>query len=408
MNTHDSESGDLRLAPGVLAALKDGLDEVSREAVGSIIAEVPGYSSALAGSMGKNIRDAVTLALGAFLDLVSRSGGSRAGTPMEPALAGAYDLGRGEARSGRSMDALLAAYRVGARVSWRGLSARAVAAGQPAGDVARFAEMVFAYIDQLSAASVAGHTDELETTGRVRQRRLERVAELLLTGARGDTVLAAVERAGWPLPETITVVLLPAAAARGALDLLPSGTIATGDSDDGDRAVLLVPDASRPALLRVLAGRRAVIGPTRAWHQAAMSHQRAERSRAAGFPGDPVDTDDHLVSLVLTADPDALADLRASALAPLDGLRASTREKLEETLRAWLLHQGRRDDVAASLFVHPQTVRYRMGQLRDAFGERLQDPDVVLGLAVALGVAPASSSSGPGTRAATTATKERR
>ena len=38
-----------------------------------------------------------------------------------------------------------------------------------------FAELVFAYIDELSAASVAGHTDETETTGRVRQRLLERV-----------------------------------------------------------------------------------------------------------------------------------------------------------------------------------------------------------------------------------------
>ena len=34
--------------------------------------------------------------------------------------------------------------------------------------------------------------------------------------------------------------------------------------------------------------------------------------------------------------------------------------------------------------VHPQTVRYRMTQLRDLFGERLQDPDAVLELVIAL------------------------
>ena len=55
-------------------------------------------------------------------------------------------------------------------------------------------------------------------------------------------------------------------------------------------------------------------------------------------------------------------------------LRPATAEKLAETLRAWLLHQGRRDDVAAALFVHPQTVRYRMGQLRELYGDRLDDP----------------------------------
>ena len=52
--------------------------------------------------------------------------------------------------------------------------------------LAAFAELVFAYIDELSAASVAGHTDELATSGRVRQRYLERLARHLLRGAPAD------------------------------------------------------------------------------------------------------------------------------------------------------------------------------------------------------------------------------
>ena len=61
-------------------------------------------------------------------------------------------------------------------------------------------------------------------------------------------------------------------------------------------------------------------------------------------------------------------------------------QKLTETLRSWLLHHGRREAVAAELFVHPQTVRYRMGQLREVFGDRLEDPDTILELTIALGV----------------------
>ena len=57
-----------------------------------------------------------------------------------------------------------------------------------------------------------------------------------------------------------------------------------------------------------------------------------------------------------------------------------------ETLRAWLLHHGRREQIAAALFVHPQTVRYRMGQLRELYGKRLEDPRTVLELTIALGV----------------------
>ena len=87
---------------------------------------------------------------------------------------------------------------------------------------------------------------------------------------------------------------------------------------------------------------------------------------------------------MLSADPDALADLRSRTLAPLDALKPTAREKLRDTLRAWLLHHGRRDEVAAALFVHPQTVRYRMGQLRELYGDRLEDPQFVLDATLAL------------------------
>src|SRR5690606_14116925 len=97
------------------------------------------------------------------------------------------------------------------------------------------------------------------------------------------------------------------------------------------------------------------------------------------------DVKDHLVPLVLTADRDALDALRARVLAPMDGLRPSTVDKLTETLRAWLLHQGRRDDIATALFVHPQTVRYSVGRLRELYGDRLGDPQFVLEATLALG-----------------------
>ncbi|MGN0062717.1 MAG: helix-turn-helix domain-containing protein, partial [Nocardioides sp.] len=98
-----------------------------------------------------------------------------------------------------------------------------------------------------------------------------------------------------------------------------------------------------------------------------------------------VDTDEHLAPLVLEADPRARADLRARVLAPLADLRPSAADKLVETLRAWVLHQGRREAMAEALYVHPQTVRYRVGQLREVYGEQLDDPAFVLAATVALG-----------------------
>jgi DNA-binding PucR family transcriptional regulator len=52
----------------------------------------------------------------------------------------------------------------------------------------------------------------------------------------------------------------------------------------------------------------------------------------------------------------------------------------------WLDRQGRIDETARALDVHPQTVRYRLGQLRDAFGTALDDADTRFELAVALRV----------------------
>jgi hypothetical protein len=391
----------LALDPRVVAALRAALPSVAEKTVAAVTAEVPGYAGALTGQMGVNIELAVQTALGAFLQLAEQAVGSDPSTPLQPAVEGAYALGRGEARSGRAMDALLAAYRVGARVSWRELSATAVAGGLPAPTVAQFAELVFAYIDQLSAASVAGHTDELATTGRVRQRYLELLGQDLLQGATVETLLSRAERADWDPPDVLTAVLLPSAQVRGALAALdPRTLVVSGDLvglDNGATAVLLVASgaagsrgAGRAQLLRVLAGRAAVVGPARPWTAAAASYRRAVRARELAVPDgtDVVDTDEHLAGLVLGADPEALADLRARVLAPLSGLRAGTAERLAETLRSWLLHQGRREEVAADLVVHPQTVRYRMTQLRELYGERLTDPETVLELTVALAVLP--------------------
>jgi hypothetical protein len=372
-------------APAV-AQMRSELPEVADHVVAAVIGEVPSYTDAFSGPMGETIRNAVQLALGGFLSLVDgrRGGGPR--TPTAPAVEGAYQLGRGEARSGRSTEALLAAYRIGARVSWREMSMTAVRNGVDAEDLVPFAELVFAYIDELSAASVAGHTDELATTGRVRQRLLERVGHALLGGASEQGVLEAAERAGWEPPTTLTAVLVPEAQVRPVLADLSARTLHLPDPPDLDEgALLLVPDAGsrrRAGLLRALAGRGAVAGPARPWLQARASYDRARRARSAGLG---TDTEAHLPRLVLTADPEALADLRALTLAPMEGLRPATAEKLAETLRAWLLYQGRREEVARALFVHPQTVRYRMGQLRELFGHRLDDPEHVLALVIALG-----------------------
>lgn len=383
----------VHLTESTITDLRESVPVIADRTVAAITADVPSYAHALSGPMGETIRATVQEALGGFISLAARGRAGAAQTPTAPAVEGAYQLGRGEARSGRSVDALLSAYRIGARVSWHEMSSTAVHNGIEADTLGRFAGLVFAYIDELSASSVAGHNDELANTGRVRERLLEQVADHLLDGSASELVETAAERAGWPVPKTLTAVVVPESQVRAvetaiAGESLQSTETLPVESCEG-MVLLLVPDVhgrGRSALLGALLGVDAVAGPARPWLQVRSSYERALRVRALGLGAD---SEEHLAELVLMADESALRDLRSRALAPLSGLSATSADKLTETLRSWLLHHGRRDAVAAELFVHAQTVRYRMGQLRQLFGERLEDPRAILELTIALGLAPA-------------------
>jgi hypothetical protein len=381
----------------VVAALQAVLPAVAEQTVAAVTVEVPSYADAFSGRMGQRIEGAVQMALAAFLQLAARPQDADPGLTLSRALEGAYELGRGEARQGRSIDALLSAFRVGARVAWRELSETAVDRGVPPLMIARFAELVFEFIDELSAASVSGHSEELASSDRERRRHLDRLGQDLLNGVPAEMLRVSAERAEWSPPDSLTAVLLPSAQTQGLVSRFGQSTLQlSGDLpgiDSSESVVaLLIPDMhgpNRSRLLRELRDRRAVVGPSRAWTQAQSSYHRVLQARELHLGGDgigPVDTETHLVALVLGADREAADDLRRQVLAPLDQLRPNTAEKLAETLRSWLLHQGQRDAVAADLFIHAQTVRYRMTQLRELFGESLNDPQTVLELIVALSI----------------------
>lgn len=391
-----AQAAELALDGETAAALRTYLPEVSETVVAAIINEVPAYSQPFQGRMGRVIEQAVHTSLDSFLDAAARDAPPQDGeeTAIGVGVQAARDLGRVEARAGRPVDALLSAYRVGARVSWREISRLAVARGVDSGTLGRFAEVVFTYIDELSAASVAGHNAETQSSERARMVHLDRLVRALLAGASEPELVDAAETARWTPPRTLTAVLvrddrlLNTAAMLDPRTLtlaedLPTGAITPPDGI----ALLLVPDvggAARATLLEVLAGREAVVGPARPWQRARRSYARALRGWALPRTEDVLDTDRHLPQIVLAADRSAMADLREATLAPFAELPEATAERLSETLRAWLLLQGRRELVAEALHVHPQTVRYRMGQIRELFGERLQDPDEVLAILIAL------------------------
>jgi PucR C-terminal helix-turn-helix domain len=380
------------LDPAIAAALRAQLPAVAGRTVAAVVAEVPDYAGPLRGELGANITRAVELALATFLRLAEEPPAAQPSGRMVPALEAAYALGRGEARSGRTMNALLSAYRVGARVSWEQWGAVAIDAGLRPDRIVPFAALVFAYIDQLSAASVSGHSDELATSGRVREQYLERLTVALVTGAPADELERRAERAEWETPQTLTCLIGVAAHSSAIRSQLHPATLSiAADAVDApavpDATIHLIPDLGghRLVTLQGLSSRARVLGPERPWTDAVSSYRRAMRALLLYGAGPAViDTDERLAELVIAADPDARDDLRARALRPLADLKPDVADRLAQTLLSWLLHQGRRDDVANDLHVHPQTVRYRMGQIRELFGDQLRDPRTVRDLVVAL------------------------
>ena len=87
---------------------------------------MPEYARPLEGSFGRGIRTGVEEALRQFVALIRDPEGGR-GFGREVYV----ELGRGESRQGRTLDSLQAAYRVGARVAWRRISAAARAPASP-------------------------------------------------------------------------------------------------------------------------------------------------------------------------------------------------------------------------------------------------------------------------------------
>ncbi len=368
------------LGDAVRAALPDVVDEV----IARIPSEVPSYARPLEGRFGEGVRLGVEVALGRFLDLPGTDSPALAQEDRAVYLA----LGRGELLQGRSLEALLAAYRVGARVAFRRFAD--LAGHLDPALLMPLAESVFAYIDELSAVSAEGYATEQSRRAGESDRRRGELLDLLLSGtADGPSVTAAAAAAGWSVPEELVAVVVEEELAGGLRTRLgPDALVAPY----GGEVVALVPAppraAAREALRSALVGWRAGVGPARPWAGAPASLRVAQQAASLLARGvvttEPVFADEHLGSLVVHRDAELLAALAHARLAPLEQLRESSRERFAETLLAWLQHRGERQHVAAALHVHPQTVGYRLGRLREMFGPALDDPQGRFELELAL------------------------
>lgn len=382
------------LPPELAELLAPAVPAVVEQIIQTVPDQIPAYRMART----ERFSDVLFMGVqGALEQLLSLPGTSDPGLDEESRQLVAA-LGAGEFRQGRSMDALLAAYRTSARITFRGLSEACAEQGMAMDVVVDLGETILAYIDELSAVSVQAYAVEQSAhAGALEMRRADLVAALVGGGVELHEVRRLASGADWHLPQQMAAAVFPLAAAAGVRTRLgTSGIVVERESEA--TAIVSVPHAERlrPRLREVFAGSSAVLGPPVAWDGLPHSHRVAQLVAAqlpfasplgrAG-PAEPVDlaapTDpagpvfasDHLSRIVLGSEPQVMADLAARRLAPLEELTEAKRRVLEETLLLWLVHWGQRLPVARELEIHAQTVGYRMAKLKDLFGGDLDDPE---------------------------------
>jgi hypothetical protein len=379
------------LPHGLAALIRAENVRLGPEIVHEIRRQIPEYARPLGGGFGAGIQRGAVRALAQFAELIADDAAS-----PEESLRVYRALGRGEWREGRSLDALQAAYRLGGRLAWRRYAQAARRNGMPPAAMDVLAEAIFAHIDEMAAASVEGYSEaRADAVGLLRRAR-RRLAELLAEGAAGPVLAEAARAARWELPERIAAVALTSGRGGAAGD--GYAAVAAGlrtmtcvlAALDGPEPCLFVADPERPGrseqLARVLADRRAVLGPAVPVAQAAQSLRWARTVAAKGVGRDGLlRCDGQLSAVLLLGDQELVRLLAARRLAPLDGLTAKRRLRLERTLLVWLeSSRGSAPEVAERLGLHPQTARQRMRRIEELFGPALADPDARFEIELAL------------------------
>ncbi|MFG2248858.1 helix-turn-helix domain-containing protein [Spirillospora sp. NPDC048823] len=388
----DGSTTNGRLWPDLPRELADHmrphLDEVADDMIQEIQTRVREYDRPGDGSYSGTLRLAVERVLHYFVDRVADPGHDSA-----PVVDFFRAIGRGEAGEGRSLDAMQSAMRVGGMIAWRRLSEGADVLKVSPRTLGAVGEVMMEFQNDLAHAAAEGFSQAKAAVAGEMQRRRKRLLDLLFADppAAQEAIADLAAAAHWPVPRTVAAVALGRHHQGARQPAFPPDVLA-----DLTRRTpsLIIPDPDGPGRAklvdRALAGTLAVVGPTVPLMEAARSIQWARKTLCLVQRG-VIETEsgvirsvEHMSTLILFQDEGLITSLADLRLAPLAHLRPSQQDRLAETLLAWLQSGRNANEVAMRLHVHPQTVRYRLRQLEELFGDQLLDRDLRFDLEIVL------------------------
>lgn len=264
------------------------------------------------------------------------------------------------------------------------------------GDEAVLREAVLRYSREIAFAAAQVYAQAAEARGAWDARLESLVVDALLRGEADDSLRSRAAALGWGTHESVVVVVGQAPDAEPEVVVDDIRRVARATHLDvltgvqGDRLVAILGGASDPVratrhLVAQFGPGPVVIGP------AVPDLLAAGQSAAAAIAGlraapawpdapRPVPADDLLPERALSGDDVARARLVEEVYRPLQ--EAGT--ALVETLAAYLEQTGSLEATARALFVHPNTVRYRLRRVSDITGYTPTDPRHAFTLRLAL------------------------
>lgn len=246
-----------------------------------------------------------------------------------------------------------------------------------AGAESHLREAVLRYSRDVAFAAAEIYARAAESRGSWDARLEALVVDAVLRGAESEDLRSRAAALNWGAATKVVVVAgsAPAAPAEENLEGLRTTTRHAGGDlligVQGERLVVILGHADAPAslvgeLVPFFGPGPVVVGPAVNGLMAASGSARAAicgLSAARAWPGAPrpVDSDDLLPERLLTGDPDARQALVDQAYRPL----AEGPAHLLETVWTYVELGGSLEGAARSLFVHPNTVRYRLRRVND-------------------------------------------
>lgn len=293
--------------------------------------------------------------------------------------------GRAQARLGIPLSAVLRAFRIAGTFAYEGIIDRVAPPRVLTPEqLIPVNAMVWQIIDSFSDVIADAYTEVATESARYDEKARLAVVDSLLEGrfTKPEEFEDAARVLQLPSAGPFVVVYGDSDAELGLSRVAAFGELRSvwRRLPDGEVGVVAAGrTADLRALRKALEGTASAVGVSPPVSglpliPAALSRARIARACLAAGETGVIGFGERPVSTLVAGAPKLARELARDVLTDLLALPTAERDVLLATLQAWFAEHGSARDAAERLFVHPNTVRYRIRRVQELTGRDLGDP----------------------------------